>query len=197
MVTSTSDGDTGDSGNGEPSPAVTGYDRTTAGDVDVDRWAEVAKMALVGESVIAGQLDLIFVDVDEMAELNVAHMGHEGPTDVLSFPLDGDDDDQFPGGDDGPGLDGVPNLDGVPDGASGLGGGVPIHLGDVVVCPEVAERQAPEHCGTLEAELSLLIIHGVLHILGHDHAEPAETKIMQDRERQHLGTLGIAHPVRA
>ncbi|MEL6986005.1 MAG: rRNA maturation RNase YbeY, partial [Actinomycetota bacterium] len=65
---------------------------------------------------------------------------------------------------------------------------------DIVICPEVARRQAPEHCGSIEAELALLVIHGVLHILGHDHAEPEETAVMQARERHHLGLLGHRHP---
>lgn len=72
---------------------------------------------------------------------------------------------------------------------------VPVHLGDVMVCPQVAARQAPDHTGSLPAELSLLVIHGVLHVLGHDHAEPAETARMRGRERQHLARLGYRHPV--
>ena len=51
----------------------------------------------------------------------------------------------------------------------------PVLLGDVVVCPAVAAEQAPAHAGTLDDELALLVVHGVLHVLGHDHAEPAET----------------------
>ena len=106
-------------------------------------------------------------------EGGLVHMGHEGPTDVLSFPMDSEDD----------------VLDMVDD--------MPLHLGDIVICPDVAAQQAPEHCGTVDAELSLLIIHGVLHILGHDHVELEETAVMQDRERHHLLSLGIAHPVTA
>lgn len=175
----------------DPSPAtdvpeavnVSGFDRTDSGSVDLARWTEVANRTLIGESVTTGHVDLIFVEVDEMAELNQTHMGHEGPTDVLSFPLDTEDDD-FPE---------LP-LDGSDDSVDGP---APVHLGDVVVCPEVARRQAPQHCGSLEAELSLLIVHGVLHILGHDHVDPDETLIMQHRERVHLSSLGFAHPVPA
>jgi probable rRNA maturation factor len=60
---------------------------------------------------------------------------------------------------------------------------MPLLLGDVVVCPSVAERQAPEHAGGYDDELALLVVHGVLHVLGHDHAEPEETAVMQARER--------------
>jgi probable rRNA maturation factor len=96
------------------------------------------------------------VDEAAMAELNQEHMGHEGPTDVLSFPIDG-----------------------PAAGPDGL-------LGDVVVCPSVARRQAPEHAGTYEDELALLVVHGVLHVLGHDHAEDDEAAVMREREAAHL-----------
>jgi probable rRNA maturation factor len=75
---------------------------------------------------------------------------------VLSFPIDG------------PGTD--------PDAL----------VGDVVVCPAVARRNAPTHAGTYEAELDLLVVHGVLHVLGHDHADPEEEAAMRARERFHL-----------
>ncbi len=158
---------------------VTGIDRTGDGFDDLDRLVGLARTTLSVEGVDVGVLDLIAVDAEEMAELNIAHMGHDGPTDVLSFPLDADD-----------------VLAGLPVGAAGEDDAddPPVHLGDVIICPEVARSQAPEHCGTEEAELSLLVIHGVLHILGHDHAEPAEAEIMRQRERHHLGALGHRHP---
>ena len=59
---------------------------------------------------------------------------------------------------------------------------MPLMLGDVVICPEVARDQAPQHAGTLDDELALLIVHGVLHVLGRDHAEPAEAAEMRERE---------------
>ena len=59
-------------------------------------------------------------------------------------------------------------------------------LGDVVVCPEVAAAQAASHAGTLDDELALLVVHGVLHVLGHDHAEPDERARMQEQELHHL-----------
>ncbi|MCL4162757.1 UNVERIFIED_CONTAM: hypothetical protein GTU68_063311 [Idotea baltica] len=105
-----------------------------------------------------------------MADLNVEHMGGTGSTDVLSFPLD--DGDEF-------------SID-LP--------GVQLHLGDIVLCPEVAERQAPLHSGTTEHEITLLLVHGVLHILGHDHAEPDETSRMRERERVNIERYGVVHP---
>src|SRR5690606_22035911 len=91
-------------------------------------------------------------------------------TDVLSFPIDAHD-----------ALDREPSE--VPTDA----GEVPVVLlGDIVVCPAVAHRNAPGHAGSYPDEMALLIVHGVLHVLGHDHAEPEETKVMQARERELL-----------
>ncbi|MDH3303048.1 MAG: rRNA maturation RNase YbeY, partial [Acidimicrobiia bacterium] len=112
--------------------------------------------------------------------LNRAHMGHDGPTDVLSFPLDGGDD-LAPNGhskaDDDAQIDTPPML-----------------LGDIVICPQVAMTQAAEHCGDADTELTLLVVHGVLHILGHDHAEPEEEAVMIEREAAHLQRYGLIHP---
>jgi probable rRNA maturation factor len=134
---------------------VVGRDDQGDAPVDVERWAALATAVLDDEDA-EGELNLLFVDEAAMAELNQQHLGHEGPTDVLSFPIDGPD-----------------------AGPDGL-------LGDVVVCPAVARRQAPEHAGTYEDELALLVVHGVLHVLGHDHAEDDEAAVMRAREVAHL-----------
>ena len=73
-----------------------------------------------------------------------------------------------------------------PDRAPVDPGDLPLLLGDVVLCPAVAARQAPEHAGTLDDELALLVVHGVLHVLGHDHAEPDQAERMRARERELL-----------
>ena len=129
-------------------------------DVDVDRWCRLAADVL-RDARRRGELTLTFVDRDEIAALNSEHMGKDGPTDVLSFPLDEPDD-------------------------ADAAGDVPLLLGDVVVCPDVAREQASEHAGTLDDELALLVVHGVLHVLGHDHAEPAETESMRAKELELL-----------
>ncbi len=59
----------------------------------------------------------------------------------------------------------------------------PVLLGDVVVCPAIAAAAAPDHGGSVDDELALLVVHGILHVLGHDHAEPDETAAMRERER--------------
>lgn len=120
--------------------------------VDVDRWQRLALEVLV-DSAVGGELTLTFLDRDDIAELNAEHMGKSGPTDVLSFPMDDEP------------LDGVPVL-----------------LGDVVISPAVAADQFADHAGNIDDELALLVVHGILHILGHDHAEPEETAAMRARE---------------
>lgn len=152
-------------------------DEQDAHPVEVDRWEALARNVLAAEGVSGdAELALLFVDEGTMAELNLRFMGHEGPTDVLAFPIDDDDvligrspDGSTSGPDRGP----------VDD--------IPLLLGDVVVCPAVAARNAPSHAGTYDDELALLIVHGILHVLGMDHAEPDEASAMQARERELLG----------
>jgi probable rRNA maturation factor len=141
-----------------PSPTVVVSDEQDAVAVDGPRWAELARAVLAAEGR-SGELTLTFVDTAEITELNREHMGTAGATDVLSFPLDAD-------------------AESLP--------GVPVLLGDVVVCPAVAAANAPTHAGTLDDELALLVVHGVLHVLGHDHAEPEETVQMRAAELDHL-----------
>jgi probable rRNA maturation factor len=79
-----------------------------------------------------------------------------------------------------------PDVGGRGPGAPGDPVDPPVVLGDVVICPTVAARQAPEHAGTLDAELALLVVHGVLHLLNYDHADEREAVTMQGRERELL-----------
>jgi probable rRNA maturation factor len=132
-------------------PVVIATDDQHDEPVDLPRWSRLATDALAAEGA-QGELSLLFVDEAAMAALNQEHMGHEGPTDVLSFPIDG-----------------------AAAGPDGL-------LGDVVVCPAVARRNAPDHAGTYDGELALLVVHGVLHVLGHDHAEADDAEAMRARE---------------
>ncbi len=131
------------------------------------RWSSVVVDTLTCEAAPGGSLDVFFVDVATMTELNQQHMGASGPTDVLAFPLD--DDNSVP--------------------VAGMR-----HLGDVVICSEVAAANATTHAGTVEAEVALLIIHGVLHILGHDHAASDEAAVMAERESVNLAREGHPHP---
>jgi probable rRNA maturation factor len=139
-----------------PSTTVVGADEQSDVELDVDRWRRLAAAVLRSEAAV-GELTLTFVDRDEIAALNREHMGADGPTDVLSFPLDTN--------------------------APASNGGVPVLLGDVVVCPAVAAEQSRRHAGSLDDELALLVVHGVLHVLGHDHADAEQAARMQARER--------------
>jgi probable rRNA maturation factor len=76
-------------------------------------------------------------------------------------------------------------------------GDLPLLLGDVVICPSVAVAQAPSHAGTVDDELALLVVHGVLHVLGHDHQHPDEMARMRAREVDLLQELHWYGPVPA
>lgn len=160
---------------GEGEPEVFCADEQRDVTIDLDRWQRLALDVLRAEGVRGlAELAVLFVSEDEMGELNRAFMDADGPTDVLAFPIDAVEAEIV--------LHGQPPSRG-PDRAPPDPGDMPLLLGDVVVCPAVAARQAPQHAGTLDDELALLVVHGVLHVLGYDHAEPAERERMQRRER--------------
>lgn len=156
---------------------VFGIDEQHDHPVDLSRWVDLAHAVLVDSGVRGeAELSLLFVDEPAMAELNKRHMDKDGPTDVLAFPIDDPiDPGRWPdSGSTGPDRD-PPELSELP-----------MLLGDVVVCPSVAAAQAPTHAGSYDDELALLVVHGVLHVLGMDHAEPDEAAAMQARERELL-----------
>ena len=64
--------------------------------------------------------------------------------------------------------------------------GMPLLLGDVVICPAVAYANAPEHAGNFEDEIALLLVHGILHLLGMDHENDDEAELMEKREAELL-----------
>lgn len=135
------------------SPAVLVSDRQGTA-VDVDGLAELARRTLREEGIADAELSLSFVEDAEIEDLHVRYLHEPGPTDVLSFPLDGEDDR-----------------------------GVRV-LGDVVIAPGVAARNNP---GDPAAELRLLVVHGVLHLLGYDHEEEAEKAEMWSRQTAYSG----------
>lgn len=149
--------------------------------VDTARWAHLAEQVLEAEGMVGdAELSILFVTEPVIAELNERFLGHHGPTDVLAFPIDDDvvELGRFPdastSGPDRPPLD---------------PGEAPVLLGDVVICPAVAARNAPSHAGTFDDEIALLVVHGVLHVLGMDHAEAEDAAAMQARERDLLHRL--------
>ena len=164
--------------------------------VDPVRWAKLADDVLGAEGVPGdAEISLLFVDPEAMTELNSRFRGAEGPTDVLAFPMDTEDLDadesevgpasaggRFPDG----GTTGPSTVSDRPDTSR-----PPYVVGDVVICPAVAAANAPEHRGpvhdgSVEEELALLVVHGVLHLLGMDHAEEDEAEAMEARERELL-----------
>src|SRR3954451_5255626 len=157
--------------------AVFGANEQNDVDVDVSRYVRLARLVLEAERVVPDvEMSLLFVDEPTIAELHERFLGYEGPTDVLSFPMD---DDLPPAGR-------QPDQGGRGPGSPADPGDPPSVLGDVVVCPRVANRQAHERGGTLDDELALLVVHGVLHLLNYDHAEPEETAVMRRREEELL-----------
>lgn len=138
----------------------------TEASIDEFELVECARYVL-REMKVHPQAELAISLVDEaaMETLHVQWMDLPGPTDVMSFPMD----------ELRPGRDGVDPEQGV--------------LGDIVLCPSVAAKQAHEAGHAVEEELLLLTTHGILHLLGYDHAEPEEEKEMFELQRQLLLTF--------
>ena len=135
-------------------------------EVDEAEFAALGRFVLEEMHVHAlTELSILFVDTEVMTELHVQWMDEPGPTDVLSFPMD----------ELRPGREG----DVTPAGL----------LGDVVVCPEVAAQQAAGAGHSTVEEMLLLTTHGILHLLGYDHAEPEEEKEMFALQRRLLLTF--------
>jgi len=112
------------------------------------------------------ELSVLLVDIDAMTELHVKWMGEPGPTDVMSFPMDELDTARRPD----------------------ESGPAPALLGDVVLCPAVAAEQAAQAGHSVQDELHLLTVHGVLHLLGYDHAEPDQEREMFRLQNELLDT---------
>jgi len=121
--------------------------------VDESALAALARATLVAEGREMVEVSLSLVGEDEMTDLHRRYMDEDGPTDVLSFPMDEPDDD------------------------------VQV-LGDVVIAPAVAARNNPADPG---AELRLLVVHGVLHLLGYDHERDSERDEMWARQERYSG----------
>jgi probable rRNA maturation factor len=155
---------------------VFGADEQHDEPVALEELLVLARKVLEAEGVRGGaEVSLLFVDEPTIATLNTRFMGKDGPTDVLSFPLEDD----------------VLGAGRTPD-AGGPGPGEPSEpempdlLGDVVVCPAVAAANALRDGVVFTDELALLVVHGMLHLIGWDHEVPAEADRMEARERDLL-----------
>lgn len=148
-----------------PLPITLSLDDQQAVPVDFDRLGDVARRVAAGEGA-TGEISIILVDTDRIAELNIEHLGGTGPTDVLAFPIDGLVTEAVD-----------------PDGP-------PVIIGEVVLCPEVARAQAPPGEAGFAGELDLLVAHGVLHLLGYDHDTEEHAAAMREREEAACGRSG-------
>jgi probable rRNA maturation factor len=152
-------------------------DEQSAHPVDTIRWIKLAEAVLADEGIRGEtEVSILFVDENAISDLNNRFLGKDGPTDVLAFPID---EEPVEGGR-------SPDSGGTGPGYNPSPEEAPTLLGDVVICPVVAHRNAPEHAGTYEDELALLLVHGLLHLLGMDHEDPDEAEVMEAKERDLL-----------
>jgi probable rRNA maturation factor len=129
--------------------------------VELLKHAALAVLELSGAP--AGDLTIVLVDDARIQGLNRDFLGHDAPTDVLSFPADQADPETGHR-----------------------------YLGDIVISCARAAEQAGERGHSLEAEMQLLVVHGVLHLLGHDHAETGEKERMWAAQAEALERLGVS-----
>ena len=137
----------------------------------MEAWVRAAVTAGAPVCPASAELTIRIVDEAESAELNEHYCGRAGPTNVLSFPFD------LPPGIDADALTEMPAL-----------------LGDLVICAPVVLREAAEQGKPPTAHWAHLVVHGVLHLLGHDHLEPAEATRMETLETVILRGLGFPPP---
>ncbi|HEX6147278.1 MAG TPA: rRNA maturation RNase YbeY [Acidimicrobiia bacterium] len=139
--------------------------------VDLDRLRRLAELVLAEEGYpTETELTVLLVSEDEMAAYNERFLERSGPTDVLAFPVE----ELLPGI--------VPDQD---------ANGPPLIIGDVIVAPGYVGRQAEENDVEFEDEMALMVAHGILHLLGYDHIDDADAEVMERREVELLGLVGV------
>lgn len=145
--------------------------RHGGGALDLDRVRDAALFALAQiDAPESSEASVTFVSDDEMAELNEAYRGIVGPTDVLSFECDNLDD-------------GFPEM----EGAEG-----PYTLGDIIIAPDVAAKQAGEYGNQYLDEIDMLVVHGVLHLNGYDHIADEDAAVMEPLQDDILAKLAAS-----
>ncbi len=138
--------------------------------LDSEPLRRLAEMVLREEQFpIDTEVTLLFVGEEQIATYNERFMQRHGATDVLAFPVEHLK----------PGV--------VPERRPG---GPPLNIGDVVIAPSIVRAQAESAGVQFDEELSLLVVHGLLHLLGYDHQDDADAEEMEDRERQLLELAG-------
>jgi probable rRNA maturation factor len=130
--------------------------------LDEVQLASLARHTLTEEDVDEGaELSVLFVESDHIRKLNNRFAGDDYPTDVLAFPMMEDDEEGS------------------------------LLLGDVVICPQIAEKNAAELGHDLDHELAALVVHGTLHLLGYDHQRPEDKVKMDARSQEILASFSI------
>ena len=159
----------------------------STGDISVEDWLTgIAKEAMdvALEGTDPAQMSLLITGDETVHSLNAQFRGLDEVTDVLSFSAD--HAGHWEGEEEPP-----EEVNEAGDFDFVMPPGEPSPLGEVIVSYPQAQRQAEERGAPLEHELALLVVHGVLHLTGHDHLEPQETELMQSRERAALAKLNI------
>lgn len=142
--------------------------------VDTSELVPLADLVMRAEGLPEkSEVAIVLIDRAEIATFNERYMGKAGPTDVLSFPIE----------------DGTP---GAPPQRSPEG--PPVNLGDVFIAPSVVRDNATRAGVAFEDELSLMVVHGLLHLLGWDHEDDEDAVRMEARERELLGRMGTVRP---
>jgi probable rRNA maturation factor len=142
-------------------------DPTTPAEVEIVNCAE-AVIRRMGENPEAVDACIRVVEEEESRTLNQAYRDQDRPTNVLSFPADV-----------------------VLPEEAGTAGKI---LGDIVICDPVVRREARTQNKNVHEHYAHMVVHGMLHLYGHDHVDPAEADVMEDLEREILSEFGIADP---
>jgi probable rRNA maturation factor len=135
--------------------------------VDLEDLTSLAQTTLRAEGISSAELSVSLVTAEEMARLHEQYLGEPGPTDVLAFPMEDAGEGAHP----------------APAASESEPADQPNLLGDVVICPEYAARSNHD----LDAEMRLLLVHGILHLLGFDHEEAEERAEMWARQERYSG----------
>lgn len=131
-------------------------DNRSGADIDSQAAVLLAKKALRLQGIDNGELGITYVNESEMSRINAEYMHRDGPTDVITLPIDA--------------------------GENGDGELMPLLLGDILICPDVASAQAEGEGTTFQQELCLLLLHGILHLAGYDHErDDGEMDVLQNQ----------------
>ena len=145
-------------------------------------WLETVCLAVLSQEGISQHVSLVIADDDTVCALNAEYRGLDKTTDVLSFAFD--NAGEYYGEGDAPSGWSVDDEFVLPPGESA-------GLGEVIVSYPQAARQARQAGHPVERELAFLVVHGILHLLGHDHMDDDDARVMQDKERRAMERVAV------